>query len=167
MLINELKKYFGFDSFRPGQEEIIQALLDGEDTLAILPTGTGKSLCYQLTGYLMEGLVIIVSPLLSLMEDQVTQLQKRGEKRVAAFNSLLSQSERRYVLRHLSQYKFLFLSPEMLTNPSLLEHLKKQNIALYVVDEAHCVSQWGVDFRPEYQQLGKIRKLLGNPVTLA
>ncbi len=167
MLINELKKYFGFDSFRPGQEEIIQALLDGEDTLAILPTGTGKSLCYQLTGYLMEGLVIIVSPLLSLMEDQVTQLQKRGEKRVAAFNSLLSQSERRYVLRHLSQYKFLFLSPEMLTNPSLLEHLKKKNIALYVVDEAHCVSQWGVDFRPEYQQLGKIRKLLGNPVTLA
>ena len=115
----------------------------------------------------MEGLVIIVSPLLSLMEDQVTQLQKRGEKRVAAFNSLLSQSERRYVLRHLSQYKFFVLSPEMLTNPSLLEHLKKQNIALYVVDEAHCVSQWGVDFRPEYQQLGKIRKLLGNPVTLA
>ena len=167
MLINELKKYFGFDSFRPGQEEIIQALLDGEDTLAILPTGTGKSLCYQLTGYLMDGMVLIVSPLLSLMEDQVTQLQKRGEKRVAAFNSLLSRAERGYVLRHLSQYKFLFLSPEMLTNPSLLEQLKKQDIALYVVDEAHCVSQWGVDFRPEYQQLGKIREHLGNPVTLA
>lgn len=167
MLINELKKYFGFDSFRPGQEEIIQALLDGEDTLAILPTGTGKSLCYQLTGYLTDGMVLIVSPLLSLMEDQVTQLQKRGEKRVAAFNSLLSRAERGYVLRHLSQYKFLFLSPEMLTNPSLLEQLKKQDIALYVVDEAHCVSQWGVDFRPEYQQLGKIREHLGNPVTLA
>lgn len=167
MLINELKKYFGFDSFRPGQEEIIQALLDGEDTLAILPTGTGKSLCYQLTGYLMDGMVLIVSPLLSLMEDQVTQLQKRGEKRVAAFNSLLSRAERGYVLRHLSQYKFLFLSPEMLTNTSLLEQLKKQDIALYVVDEAHCVSQWGVDFRPEYQQLGKIREHLGNPVTLA
>ena len=160
MLINELKKYFGFDSFRPGQEEIIQALLDGEDTLAILPTGTGKSLCYQLTGYLTDGMVLIVSPLLSLMEDQVTQLQKRGEKRVAAFNSLLSRAERGYVLRHLSQYKFLFLSPEMLTNPSLLEQLKKQDIALYVVDEA-------VDFRPEYQQLGKIREHLGNPVTLA
>ncbi len=95
-----------------------------------------------------------------------TTAKTRG-KRVAAFNSLLSRAERGYVLRHLSQYKFLFLSPEMLTNPSLLEQLKKQDIALYVVDEAHCVSQWGVDFRPEYQQLGKIREHLGNPVTLA
>ena len=109
MLINELKNILDLIHFVPAKKKLFRRCLM-EKILAILPTGTGKSLCYQLTGYLMEGLVIIVSPLLSLMEDQVTQLQKRGEKRVAAFNSLLSQSERRYVLRHLSQYKFCFES---------------------------------------------------------
>ena len=149
-LIDELRKRFGFSSFRPGQEEIIQALLQEQNVLAVLPTGNGKSLCYQLTGYLREGIVVIVSPLLSLMEDQVTQLQKQGEKRVVAYNSLLSKSEKAYVLQHLAEYKFLFLSPEMLTQKELLN-----------------VSQWGVDFRPEYQQLGVIGKRLGSPVTLA
>lgn len=141
--------------------------MDKEDVLAILPTGTGKSLCYQLTGYLRDGLVIIVSPLLSLMEDQVLQLQKNGEKRVAAYNSLLSYSERRYVLNHLATYKFLFFSPEMLTQPEIIQRLVQQKIALFVVDEAHCVSQWGIDFRPEYRELGQVRRELGNPLTLA
>ena len=166
-LIDELRKRFGFSSFRPGQEEIIQALLQEQNVLAVLPTGNGKSLCYQLTGYLREGLVVIVSPLLSLMEDQVTQLQKQGEKRVVAYNSLLSKSEKAYVLQHLAEYKFLFLSPEMLTQKELLNVLQRQKIGLYVIDEAHCISQWGVDFRPEYQQLGVIGKRLGSPVTLA
>ncbi|MGX7172808.1 RecQ family ATP-dependent DNA helicase [Enterococcus ratti] len=166
-LKDELKKHFGFSSFRPGQEKIICSLLNKQDVLAVLPTGNGKSLCYQLTGYLCEGMVIVVSPLLSLMEDQVIQLQKRGEKRVIAYNSLLSKAERYDVLNHLSDYKFLFLSPEMLVQQTLLELLKKQKIGLYVIDEAHCVSQWGIDFRPEYQQLGEIRKQLGLPVTLA
>lgn len=166
-LIDELRKRFGFSSFRPGQEEIIQALLQEQNVLAVLPTGNGKSLCYQLTGYLREGIVVIVSPLLSLMEDQVTQLQKQGEKRVVAYNSLLSKSEKAYVLQHLAEYKFLFLSPEMLTQKELLNVLQRQKIGLYVIDEAHCVSQWGVDFRPEYQQLGVIGKRLGSPVTLA
>lgn len=166
-LKDELQKRFGFSSFRPGQEEIIDTLLNERDVLAVLPTGNGKSLCYQLTGYLKEGLVIIVSPLLSLMEDQVMQLQKQGEKRVVAYNSLLTKSERSYVLKHLSDYKFLFLSPEMLSQKDLLEQLQKQKIGLYVIDEAHCVSQWGIDFRPEYQQLGDIGLRLGSPVTLA
>ena len=167
MLKNELQKRFGFTSFRPGQEKIIHTLLKGQDVLAVLPTGNGKSLCYQLTGYLQEGLVLVVSPLLSLMEDQVMQLQKQGEKRVVAYNSLLSKIEKYYVLNHLSDYKFLFVSPEMLTQKDLLEQLQKQKIGLYVIDEAHCVSQWGIDFRPEYQQLGEIGHYLGSPVTLA
>ena len=167
MLKNELQKRFGFTSFRPGQEKIIHTLLKGQDVLAVLPTGNGKSLCYQLTGYLQEGLVLVVSPLLSLMEDQVMQLQKQGEKRVVTYNSLLSKIEKYYVLNHLSDYKFLFVSPEMLTQKDLLEQLQKQKIGLYVIDEAHCVSQWGIDFRPEYQQLGEIGHYLGSPVTLA
>ncbi|WP_206859332.1 RecQ family ATP-dependent DNA helicase [Candidatus Enterococcus mangumiae] len=166
-LVDPLKQYFGFSSFRPGQEEIISTLLNQKDVLAILPTGNGKSLCYQLTGYLQEGLVLIVSPLLSLMEDQVGQLQKRGEKRVIAYNSLLSKSEKKYVLAHLFEYKFVFVSPEMLNQSELLYALKQQKIALYVIDEAHCVSQWGIDFRPEYQSLGRIGKELGSPTTLA
>ncbi|MGM9903034.1 hypothetical protein A5844_000371 [Enterococcus sp. 10A9_DIV0425] len=166
-LTDHLHAYFGFSAFRPGQEEIIQGLLNNQDVLAILPTGNGKSLCYQLTGYLQEGMVVVVSPLLSLMEDQVIQLQKRGEKRVVAYNSLLSKSERQYVLAHLAEYKFLFVSPEMLNQLELLDRLKQQKIALYVIDEAHCVSQWGIDFRPEYQYLGDINRQLGSPTTLA
>ncbi|MDK4211600.1 RecQ family ATP-dependent DNA helicase [Enterococcus mundtii] len=166
-LLDPLKQYFGFSSFRQGQEEIISTLLNQKDVLAILPTGNGKSLCYQLTGYLQEGMVLIVSPLLSLMEDQVGQLQKRGEKRVVAYNSLLTRSEKQYVLAHLSEYKFVFVSPEMLQQPEVLHALKQQKISLYVVDEAHCVSQWGIDFRPEYQSLGRVAKELGSPTTLA
>ncbi|NBA62057.1 RecQ family ATP-dependent DNA helicase [Enterococcus mundtii] len=166
-LLDPLKQYFGFSSFRQGQEEIISTLLNQKDVLAILPTGNGKSLCYQLTGYLQDGTVLIVSPLLSLMEDQVGQLQKRGEKRVVAYNSLLTRSEKQYVLAHLSEYKFVFVSPEMLQQPEVLHALKQQKISLYVVDEAHCVSQWGIDFRPEYQSLGRVAKELGSPTTLA
>lgn len=162
-----LREYFGYDDFRPGQEEIITQLLLGQDTLGILPTGSGKSLCYQMVGLLKEGLVVVVSPLISLMEDQLYQLQIQGETRGILLNSTLSSAERYFVLSHLSNYKYLFLSPEMLWQQSILEALKSTPLALFVVDEAHCISQWGFDFRPEYRLLPDAKQILGDPVTLA
>lgn len=166
-LENYLNEKFGYSEFKPGQKEVIEGLLQGQDTFAVLPTGTGKSLCYQLTGELLTGQVIIVSPLLSLMEDQVRQLQKKGIREVIAVNSSLSFLEKRYVLEHLTAYKFLFFSPEMLLQEEVLQRLAQLTIALFVVDEAHCVYQWGVDFRPEYGKLGHVQTKLNNPLTLA
>lgn len=162
-----LKKYFGYDSFRTGQKEVIESILKGNHTSAMLPTGTGKSLCYQLPGYLMEGTVLIVSPLLSLMQDQVDQMKLFGEKRVIALNSFLTYSEKRYVFEHLKDFKFIFISPEMLGLEYVAEKLRQLKVVLFVVDEAHCISQWGYDFRPAYSKLGDIRNQLGNPLTLA
>ncbi|RBP89555.1 ATP-dependent DNA helicase RecQ [Cytobacillus firmus] len=162
-----LQSKFGYPAFRPGQKEIIESVLSGRNTVAMLPTGTGKSLCYQLPGYVIEGQVIIISPLLSLMQDQAEQLMMNGEKKVIAFNSFLTSAEKKQALIHLNQYKFIFISPEMLYYESVLSQLKKLRIALFVVDEAHCISQWGYDFRPDYLKLGEVRKIIGNPVTLA
>lgn len=162
-----LQSKFGYPAFRPGQKEIIESVLAGRNTVAMLPTGTGKSLCYQLPGYMIEGQVIIISPLLSLMQDQAEQLMMNGEKKVIAFNSFLSRTEKRQALINLNQYKFIFISPEMLYYESVLTQLKKLRIALFVVDEAHCISQWGYDFRPDYLKLGEVRQKIGNPVTLA
>lgn len=158
---------FGFHTFREGQEEAIQAALSGHQTLVMLPTGTGKSICYQLTGYALSGATVIVSPLISLMQDQVEQLKMNGEKRVVALNSMLPSKYKRQVLNQLHQFKFIYLSPEMLHQPTVLEALKKIQLSLFVVDEAHCISQWGMDFRPEYSTLGAVRQSLGNPLTMA
>lgn len=166
-LENILYKKFSYTKFRKGQKEIIESVLNERDTLALLPTGTGKSLCYQLPGYLMDGSVIIISPLLSLMQDQVEQMKVRGEKRVVAINSFLSNEEREYVLNNINYYKFIYVSPEMLQNKYILHLLKSMKVSLFVVDEAHCISQWGYDFRPDYLELGRIRDELGNPATLA
>lgn len=162
-----LYQKFGYQKFKEGQKETIQHILSKQHTIAILPTGTGKSLCYQFPSYFLQGQTLIISPLVSLMEDQVAHLQQMGEKNAVALNSLLSFEEKNYLLNHLKQFKFIFLSPEMLEQAVVQEKLQTLEIGLFVVDEAHCISQWGVDFRPEYNQLKKVRKILQNPLTLA
>jgi ATP-dependent DNA helicase RecQ len=162
-----LKKYFGYSSFKTGQKEVITSILAGNHTLAMLPTGTGKSLCYQFPGYVLNGAIIIVSPLLSLMQDQVEQMMRIGEKRVVALNSFLTNEEKKNALNNIKKYKYIFLSPEMLHVDFIIRILKGLTISLFVIDEAHCISQWGYDFRPDYLKLGEIRRKLGNPLTLA
>lgn len=161
-----LKTKYGFDAFRPGQYEVITELLAGQDVLAVLPTGTGKSLIYQLVGTVVPGLVVVVSPLISLMQDQVARLNYQGEKQVAALTSQLDFGARQSVLNHLNTLKFLFVSPEMLKQPPVLAALKLVTLSLLVIDEAHCISTWGPDFRPDYLSLGALKQTLGKPRTL-
>ncbi|MFD2617672.1 RecQ family ATP-dependent DNA helicase [Terrilactibacillus laevilacticus] len=167
MLETILKEKFGYSSFRQGQKEIIDSIIHRRDVFAVLPTGSGKSICYLLPGYVMEGLVIIVTPLLSLMEDQCEQLRAHGEKRVKALNSFLTYQEKERILGQLRDLKYLFISPEMLQNKKLLNQLTKIKIALFVVDEAHCISEWGHEFRTDYLKLASIRHTLGTAPCLA
>lgn len=162
-----LLEKFGYSSFRPGQIEIIESILHNEDVVAILPTGMGKSLCYQLPGYVLPHSVVIISPLLALMQDQVEQLKKMGEKRVIAFNSFLTHSEKQSLLNKLQTYKFIFLSPEMVIQDKVKEKLQSIPISLIVADEAHCISQWGYDFRPDYLRLGEWLNTSNRPPILA
>ena len=161
-----LKEKFGFDSFKPGQAEVLEALTAGKNTLAMLPTGGGKSLIYQMMGNMRDGLVIIVTPLLSLMQDQVARLNYAGEPKVVALNSTLPQDARRTILLSLDQYKFLFVSPEMLAQTVVQSALRKVKINLLVVDEAHTIVSWGPDFRPDYLALPQVHKKLGQPQLL-
>ncbi|MBI1178526.1 DNA helicase RecQ [bacterium] len=153
-----LKQYFGFDAFRPFQAEIVQDVLAGRDVLALLPTGGGKSLCYQLPAVLADGLTVVVSPLIALMKDQVDALLTAG---IAAtfLNSSLDPSEagRRQRALHAGEYKLLYVSPERLFSPGFLDQLERWRIARFAIDEAHCISDWGHDFRPEYRQLAGLR----------
>lgn len=162
-----LLQHFGYASFRPGQKEIIESLLAGQDVVAILPTGMGKSLCYQLPGYIFDKPIVIVSPLLSLMQDQVDQLKQMGEKRVVALNSFLTVQQKNYALHYLHEYRFIFISPEMLIQPQVKARLSSMEIALIVADEAHCISQWGFDFRPDYLRIGEVIASTNRPPILA
>lgn len=162
-----LFKEFKLPSFRVGQKEIISDLLKQENVLAMLPTGSGKSLCYQLPALMLDGITIVVSPLLSLMEDQVQQLKSQGHKAVVALNSFLTKAERKLVIESLHQFKIIYASPEILQQPLVLSRLKKCNVSIFVVDEAHCISQWGHEFRMDYLKLSDVREKLGNPPCLA
>lgn len=153
-----LQNHFGYTSFRPGQKEVIEQLMNGRDTIALLPTGMGKSLCYQLPAYIFKKPVLIISPLLSLMQDQVDRMKQFGEKRVVALNSLLNREQKQRVLQYLPQYRFIFSSPEMLMQEQVKSRLNQMELALIVVDEAHCISQWGFDFRPDYLKIGGLIK---------
>ncbi|WP_283582776.1 RecQ family ATP-dependent DNA helicase [Limosilactobacillus difficilis] len=165
-LLATLRQHFGFNAFRPGQLATLRSIMAQQDTLAILPTGAGKTLLYQLPAYLLKGTIIVVSPLLSLMQDQENRLRLRGEKRVVVLSSLLTMSERIHVLTHLNSYHYIFVSPEMLARQDVEEGLARMKLALLVIDEAHCISQWGPDFRPEYLLLGRVIRSLGHPTTL-
>lgn len=162
-----LQKTYGFTSFRPGQREIIEKIIKGENVIALLPTGMGKSMCYQLPAKQLNGSVLIVSPLLSLMQDQVAQLKKMGEKSVVAINSFLKPEEKMTVWKSLDKYKFIFISPEMLVQPMVKKRLQEIRISLLVADEAHCISQWGFDFRPDYLRIAEILPVINNPQVLA
>lgn len=159
--LNILKKFWGFDAFRPLQENIIENAFLGKDTLALLPTGGGKSICFQVPGIARKGVCIVVTPLIALMKDQVEQLTKRGIPAKALYSGL-NQREIDILLENAVQgaVKFLYVSPERLKTPIFQERVKRMSVGLLVVDEAHCISQWGFDFRPQYLQIKNIREII-------
>lgn len=164
-----LKQYFGYSSFRSGQEELIDAQMAGRDVFAVMPTGGGKSLCYQIPALLLDGITLVVSPLISLMKDQVAALKKAGVQ-AAYINSSLSSDQIKVVYKNVlaEKYKILYIAPERLLTENFLQAIKNIKVSIVAVDEAHCISQWGQDFRPSYLKIVEFLKSLGyRPVVSA
>ena len=168
MIQEILEKYWGYSSFRPMQEQIINSALAGKDTLALMPTGGGKSICFQVPAMAKEGLCIVVSPLIALIKDQVQNLQEKGIKALAVYSGMTyTQIDTALDNAIYGDFKFLYVSPERLHTPMFKERVKKMEINFLVVDEAHCISQWGYDFRPAYLEIKEIKQLIGDVPTIA
>jgi len=164
-----LKKFWDYEQFRPLQEEIALSVLEGNDTLALLPTGGGKSICFQVPALAKEGLCLVISPLIALMKDQVDNLKKRGIKAEAIFSGMSNYEIERILSNCLydKDFKFLYVSPERLKTDTFQAHLQQMRISVLAVDEAHCISQWGYDFRPPYLEIATIRAFLPDVPVLA
>jgi ATP-dependent DNA helicase RecQ len=163
-----LNKHFGFNSFRAGQAEAIQSLMENRHTLAVMPTGAGKSLIFQFAALQLSGVTLVISPLIALMKDQVDSLTRHNIP-ATYINSALPTSEQNLRLQNLSQskYRLIYVAPERLRSVQFLNALKTQTVSLLTVDEAHCISEWGHDFRPDYLHIAQARAALKNPLTVA
>lgn len=166
--LSRLKTLFGISSFRTSQERIISDVLAGKNCLVVMPTGMGKSICYQLPALALDGLTVVISPLIALMQDQVVKLKNLGID-AGYINSSLSKQDRLRSYENLKQgkYKIVYVSPERFRKKEFIDSLQNRKTSLLAIDEAHCISQWGHDFRPDYTKISEFREILGKPATIA